>query len=66
MSVSCVALADDGPLQDVERGEQGRCAVAFIVVRHRAAAALFQGQTRLRAIQRLNLALLVDTEHAAD
>jgi len=34
-----------------------------VVVRHRAAAALFHGQTRLRAIQRLNLALLVDTEH---
>ena len=63
MPVSRVALADNLALQHVERREERRCPVALIVMRHRAAAALFQGQARLRAVQRLNLALLVDTEH---
>ena len=37
--------------------------MAFIVVRQRAAAPFFQGQTRLRAIQGLNLALLIHANH---
>ena len=47
----------------VERSKQGRCSVSDVVVRPGAAAAFFQRQTGLSAIQRLNLALFIDTEH---
>jgi len=57
------AVTDDGSLQDVEGGKKGGCAVAFVIVRHRSAAALFHGQARLGAIQGLNLALFIHTQH---
>jgi hypothetical protein len=44
-------------------GEQRGRPVAFAVVGHRAAATGFRWQTELRAIKRLDLRLLVDTEH---
>jgi hypothetical protein len=42
--------ADDGPVEDVERSEQGRGATALVVVRHGAEPALLQRQGRLGAI----------------
>src|SRR5580700_1098108 len=57
------AFADDLASGDVERREQGRRSVSLVVVGHRAGAALLQRQSRLRAIERLDLALLVDREH---
>ena len=59
------ALADDLAGGDVERGEQRRRAVALVVVRHRSGAALLHRQARLRAVERLDLALLVDRETPA-
>jgi len=50
------ALADDAAGGDLEGGEQGRGSMALVVMRHGAAAALFQRQARLSAIQRLDLA----------
>jgi len=57
------ALADHRPAQHVERGEQGGGAVALVVVGHRARAALLHRERRLRAIQRLDLALLVHAQN---
>jgi len=62
MPVSILALANDFPVRDIERGKKGGRAVAHIVVRHRAGAAFLQGQTWLRAIQSLHLALLVTAQ----
>ena len=47
----------------VERGKQGRCSVSDVVVRPGTAAAFFQRQTGLSAVQGLNLALFIDTKH---
>ena len=61
--VSVIAHADDRAIERVERREQRRRAVPFVVVRHRAAAPPLQRQPRLRAIERLDLTLLI---HAQD
>src|SRR5256884_6507006 len=55
------AVANDLAVERVQCGEQGGRAMAFVVMR--AAAAGFQRQTRLRAVERLNLALFIHTEH---
>src|SRR5713226_5217158 len=57
------ALADDGAVERVEGGEQRRRAVALVVVGHRPAAALLHRQSRLGAVERLDLRLLVDRQH---
>ena len=54
---------DHLPGRHVQRREQGRRPVALVVVRHRAAPALLPRKPRLRAVQRLDLALLVKGEH---
>ena len=59
------ALADDRAVEHVQRGEQGGGAVADVVVRHGASAALLHRQPRLRPVERLDLGLLVDREHEA-
>ena len=50
---------------DVECGEQGRGAMAHIVMRASFGNARSQRQDRLRTIQCLNLTLLIDTQHIA-
>ena len=55
--------ADDLAVEHVERGEQRRRAVALVVVGHGAGAALLHRQAGLGAVERLDLALLVDREH---
>ena len=47
----------------VERGEQGRRAVALVVVRPAFDLAGLHRQQRLRAVERLDLRLLIDAEH---
>src|SRR5215813_5867365 len=63
MTVALGTEADDFAIERIERGEQCGCSVALVIVRHRAGAARLQMQARLRAIQRLDLALLIATEH---
>src|SRR5215210_2174171 len=63
MSMATVALTDHFALQDFKRSKQARRAIALVVMRHRAESSLLQGQSRLRAIERLNLGLLVYTQH---
>src|SRR6201993_2605938 len=57
------ALPDHPTGGDIERGEQRRRAVALVVVGHRSGPPLLHRQSRLRAIERLDLALLIDREH---
>ena len=57
------ALADHLAGGDVQGGEQRGCAVALVVVAAARGLAGPHGQQRLGAVQRLDLALLVDAQH---
>lgn len=57
------ARADHTLLQNFQSREQGRGPIPLVVVRHRAAATFLDPQARWRAIQSLNLALLVYTQN---
>ena len=48
------AAADDLAFEHAERGEQGRRAVAFVIVREGCAFPPLQGQTRLGPVERLH------------
>lgn len=63
VAVPRITLANDPSLDDMQCGKQGGGAIAFVVVRERAAAARFEGQSWLGAIQRLNLTFLIHTKH---
>ena len=63
MAVALHAAADHRAFQDIQCGEQGRRAVAFVIVGHRACAALLHRQAGLGAVERLDLAFLVDRQH---
>jgi len=58
-----VQLADDGPVADVERREQAGDAVALVVMGAPLGHASQHRQQRLRAVQRLDLGLLVHAQH---
>ena len=51
------------PSRMLRGGEQRGGAVTFVVVRHRPGAARLHRQSRLGAVECLNLALLVDREN---
>jgi hypothetical protein len=57
------AFADDRSRFHIERGEQRRRAVAFVVVGAPLDLTRPQWPQRLGAVQRLDLALFIDTEH---
>ena len=59
------ALADDFALQDFQRGEECRCPMSYIIMSERAGTPFLERQTRLRAVQGLNLDLLIDTQNQA-
>jgi hypothetical protein len=61
--VALHVMADDGAVENVESGELRGRAMAFIVVGHRSGAARLHRQTGLGAIERLDLALLIDREN---
>jgi hypothetical protein len=63
VAVPLHVAADDGAVEHVQRGEQRGGAVPLVVVGHRAGAALLHRQAGLGAVERLDLALLVDREH---
>src|SRR5438128_678340 len=63
MPVPRLALADNLAVQHTQGREQGRRAVALVVMRHGAAAALFHRQSRLSPIERLNLTLFINAQH---
>jgi hypothetical protein len=55
-------LGDDLAMNDLDRCEQRRRTVALVVMGHRAAAPWNERQRRLRSIEGLYLAFLVDTQ----
>ena len=59
----CMQRPMHGAVEHVERGEQRGGAVALVVVGHGAAAAGLDRQSGLGAVERLDLALLVDRQH---
>ena len=63
MAMTAVTLADNLASQYVQRGEQRRGAIALAVVGHRVAAVGLDRQTRLRAVESLNLAPFVYAQH---
>ena len=60
MTMFLPAQAQNLAIGCIERGTQGGCAVAFVVVRHGLAAAFIERQAGLCAIRRLYLTLLID------
>ena len=61
--VALHAAADDLALEDIECGEQGGGAMAFVVMCHGGAAPFFHWQTGLGTIEGLDLALLDKAKH---
>lgn len=57
------AGSDQPAFRHFDRGEQGRRAVAFIIVGHRAWATAMNRQPTLRSVQRLDRGFLVGAEH---
>src|SRR5271157_1075017 len=62
MPVTLHVAADDRAVEDVEGGEERGRSVPLVIVRHGSSAASLQRQAGLGAVERLNLALLVDAE----
>src|ERR1700759_424940 len=56
-------VSDDFALQVIQRGKESDGAVAIVIMSLSADISFTQRQTRLTALQRLDLALLVTTEH---
>ena len=56
------AAPDDLALKYIEGGEQGGSTMALVIVGHCGTAPFFHRQTRLGAIEGLDLALLVEAE----
>jgi hypothetical protein len=61
--VALHALPDDRAVEDVECREQGRRAIADVVVRHRTGASALHRQAGLGSVQGLDLAFLINREH---
>jgi len=63
MAMPRQAIADYVPIKQVQRGKQGRRAMAFIVMRPSPTAALLHRKAGLGAVQGLDLAFLIHGEH---
>src|SRR3546814_19473999 len=59
-------LRDDRAVQHVERCEERRRAVPFVVMGHGAGAALLHREARQGPVERLDMRLLIDAEHHGD
>ena len=63
VGVARLAALDHMPLEDIQRRKQRGRAVPLVIVRLPRRHPWPQGQDRLRAIEGLNLALLIDAQH---
>src|SRR6185503_3764824 len=63
MTVALHAAADDVAVEHAERREQRGGAVPLVIMGHRLAAPRLDRQSRLGAVERLDLALLVDRQY---
>src|SRR6266568_5051317 len=55
ISMAGHAFADDASFEHIQSSEQRRCPVTLVVVCHRSASSLLDRETRLSAVQCLNL-----------
>ena len=60
MAMTLHVASDDSSVEHVESGEQRRRSVALVVMVHGPKAAFLQRQARLGAVERLDLAFLVN------
>ena len=63
MSMSLLAQTEHLAVGSVEGGEQRRRPIPFVVMGPGLAPSAFERQARLRAIQSLDLTLLIQTQH---
>jgi hypothetical protein len=63
MPMALHVAAYDRAIENVQRGEQRRCSVPFVIMRHGSGTPLLQRQARFRSIERLNLALFIHRKH---
>ena len=63
VAVALHALPNNPAGGDIEGGKQRRRSIAFVVVGHSPGPPFFHWQAGLRAIQRLDLAFLIDREY---
>ena len=63
MPVALHVLADDRSVQHIERGKEGRCTVAFVIVGHGRPAPLLQRQAGLGPVKRLYLRFFIHRQH---
>ena len=57
------AAAEHRAVANIEGGEQGGDTIAFVIVGHGPAFARLERQPRLGAVERLDLALLINRQH---
>ena len=62
MTMALHTSANDLAFEDIESSEQRRCAMALVVVGHRAGSAFLHRQAGLGAVERLDLRFFVDRE----
>src|SRR5579864_7871176 len=62
VTMFCLALANDTPIERVHRGKQRRHTMALVIVRHRLTATTLERQAWLGPVKRLDLALLIATQ----
>src|SRR5262245_11568242 len=63
MPMARIAFPDHATLDHLQRGKERRGAVALVIMRECSAPTRLEWQSRLSAIQCLNLALFINTEH---
>jgi hypothetical protein len=63
MPMALHAATDNLAFQNIECGEEGRRAVAFVIMGHCAGAPFFHRQSRLCAVESLDLRFLIDRQH---
>ena len=63
MAVPRFALCKHCARRDIQCGEQSRCSIANVIVRHAFGITQTHRQHGLRTVQRLNLAFLIDAQH---
>ena len=63
MAVALHVLPDHGSVEHIQRGKQSGRPIPLVVVRHGAGPAILHRQAGLRAVERLDLRLLIDREH---
>src|SRR3954470_14146302 len=63
MPLSWIAFSNNAAFCHLKRRKKCGCPIAFVIVREGSAPSGLEGQPRLSAVEGLNLALFIDTQH---